>query len=142
MKKVVILTESELVGLVNKVISEQQTISNEQKMVDAWNRIIVPKLKSNGFKDEGGHGQFEKKMTKENKSGGFTHCVFRHWEKGFFNSTEKASFISYNAANKYDVPRQGRTMEFEIPKCGTIEACANRAALSAIKMSSQSSPDV
>jgi hypothetical protein len=137
MKKVLRLTESDLVRLVKKVISEQQTISNEQKMIDTWNKIIVPKLESNGFKLEGGNPQFDKKMTKKNNSGGYTHCVLLWRGKGIFNSTEKGSFISYNAANKYDVPRQGSSMEFEIPKCGTIEVCANRAVISAIKMSSQ-----
>jgi hypothetical protein len=146
MKKVIRLTEYDLTKIVKRVISEQQTSTNRQKMTDAWNKIIAPKLKSNGFKDEGGNPQFTFSMMKENNIGGYTHCVMSgihnhgpavDWvSKNIFGEDPDpvGSFISYNAANPYDVPRDGN-QEFIPPKCGTIEVCANRAVITAIKMS-------
>jgi hypothetical protein len=148
MKKVIRLTEDDLTKIVKRIISEQQTNPNRQKMIDAWNKIIAPKLKSNGFKDEGGNPQFTFSMVKENNIGGYTHCVMSgihnhgpavDWiTKNIFGEDpdEVGSFISYNAANIYDVPRSDQ-MEFKPPKCGTMEVCANRAVITAIKMSTR-----
>ena len=143
MKKVKRLTESDLVRLVKKVISEQQTSTNRQKMTDAWNKIIAPKLKSNGFTLDNGNPMFHPfSMMKKNNIGGYTHCVMRYPEhdwisKNIFGAIDDivGSFISYNAANPYDVPRTGSKQEFVPPECGTIEVCANRAVITAIKMS-------
>ena len=147
MKKVIRLTEDDLTKIVKRVISEQQTNPNRQKMIDAWNKIIAPKLKSNGFTFDYGNPMFHPfSMMKENNIGGYTHCVMSgihnhgpavDWvSKNIFGEDPDpvGSFISYNAANPYDVPRDGN-QEFIPPKCGTIEVCANRAVITAIKMS-------
>jgi len=148
MKKIIKLTESDLTKIVKRVISEQQTNPNRQKMIDAWNKIIAPKLKSNGFEDRGGNPGYSFSMMKKNNIGGYTHCVMSgvhnhgpavDWvTKNIFGDDpdEMGSFISYNAANAYDVPRSDQ-MEFKPPKCGTMEVCANRAVITAIKMSTR-----
>ena len=50
MKKIVRLTESDLVHLVNRVIKEQQKESGDYGDFDYYGKIVVPQMKQAGFK--------------------------------------------------------------------------------------------